>query len=197
MIRKIKGKIKEKSYETIEDIAMKATKWIGSTGSLIFHTIIFAGAFSMYIFGISLDEILLILTTIVSLEAIYLSIFIQMSVNKHDIKLHSVAEDVEDIQEDIGDIQEDVEDIQEDIGDIQEDVDEIQKDVDDIQEDVEDIQEEDEEEDIIEKEEDKRIEKIEDMLGRLIEEIIDLKKDQKQIREIKKDKTKLNKKKSD
>ena len=183
MIRKIKGKIKEKSYETIEDIAMKATKWIGSTGSLIFHTIIFAGAFSMYIFGISLDEILLILTTIVSLEAIYLSIFIQMSVNKHDIKLHSVAEDVEDIQEDIGDIQEDV--------------DEIQKDVDDIQEDVEDIQEEDEEEDIIEKEEDKRIEKIEDMLGRLIEEIIDLKKDQKQIREIKKDKTKLNKKKSD
>jgi uncharacterized protein YoxC len=203
MIREIRKKISEKSHEAVEDIAIKATKWIGSTGSLIFHTIIFIGAFMMYFWGIPLDNILLVLTTIVSLEAIYLSIFIQMSVNRQDKKLHAVAEDVEDIQEgvediqedvdeiqkDVDDIQEDVEEIQKDVDDIQEDVEEIQKDVDDIQEDVEEIQEEDEEEEKIEKEEDDRINRIENMLGKLIEEILDLKKQQKQIKEIK-DKTK-------
>jgi peptidoglycan hydrolase CwlO-like protein len=71
------------------------------------------------IFGISSEDVLLILTTVVSLEAIYLSIFIQMTVNQH-------AEELEEVSEDIGEIQEDV--------------DEIQKDVDEIQEDVEDIQ---------------------------------------------------------
>jgi uncharacterized membrane protein len=189
MIREIRKKISEKSHEAVEDIAIKATKWIGSTGSLIFHTIIFIGAFMMYFWGIPLDNILLVLTTIVSLEAIYLSIFIQMSVNRQDKKLHAVAEDVEDIQEGVEDIQEDVDEIQKDVDDIQEDVEEIQKDVDDIQEDVEEIQEEDEEEEKIEKEEDDRINRIENMLGKLIEEILDLKKQQKQIKEIK-DKTK-------
>ena len=41
---------------------------------------------------------MLILTTIVSLEAIYLSIFIQMSVNHHSYRLDEVSEDIEDIQ---------------------------------------------------------------------------------------------------
>lgn len=50
---------------------------------------------------------LLILTTIVSLEAIYLSIFIQMSINKNN-------EVIEIIQEDVGEIQEDIDEIQDD-----------------------------------------------------------------------------------
>ncbi len=81
------------------------------------------------------EQMLLLLTTIVSLEAIYLSIFIQMSIN-------FAAEDIEEIQEDVEDIQEDVEEIQEDVEDIQEDVDEMSEDVEEMQEDVEEMTEE-------------------------------------------------------
>src|SRR5690606_11836255 len=88
---------------------------------------------------ISFDEMLLTLTTIVSLEAIYLAIFIQMSVNKN-------SKDIEEIQEDVEEIQEDIEEMQEDVEEIQEDVEEIQEDVEEIQEDVEELQEELEEE---------------------------------------------------
>lgn len=65
--------------------------------------------------GISSEDVLLILTTVVSLEAIYLSIFIQMTVNQHAAELEEVSEDIEEIQKDVDEIQEDVEDIQEEI----------------------------------------------------------------------------------
>jgi peptidoglycan hydrolase CwlO-like protein len=61
---------------------------------------------------------LLVLTTVVSLEAIYLSIFIQMSVNKTTQHIEFIQEDVNEIQEDIDEIQEDIDEIQEDIEDI-------------------------------------------------------------------------------
>jgi len=158
-------KMKNKTGDTIERISIKATRWVGSTNSLLIHTALFVTAFALYFYGIALEDILLVLTTIVSLEAIYLSIFIQMSVNRQARRLHAVARDV-------GEIQEDVDEIQKDVDEIQEDVDEIQKDVDDIQEDVEDIQEEDEEE----KKDDEMMTRIEDTLGKLIEEVMDLKK---------------------
>ena len=119
----------------LERSAEKATKWIGSTTSLIVHTILFTIAFVLPFFGIGFDRVLLVLTTVVSLEAIYLSIFIQMSVNKN-------TQDIEVIQEDVEEIQEDVDEIQKDVDEIQEDVDEIQEDVDEIQEDIEEIEEE-------------------------------------------------------
>lgn len=125
----------------LERASMHATRWIGSTGSLILHTILFAVAFVLPLLGVGIDRVLLVLTTIVSLEAIYLSIFIQITVNRQDRQLKEVSEDVEEIQEDVEEMQEDVEEIQHDIDEIQEDVDEIQEDVEDIQE------EEDEEED--------------------------------------------------
>ena len=109
--------------------ADNATKWIGSTGSLITHTILFAGCFLLIAFGINFERVMLVLTTIVSLEAIYLAIFIQMTVNKNTADIEDIAEDVEDIQEDVDEIQEDVDEIQEDIDEIQEDVEEIQEDV--------------------------------------------------------------------
>lgn len=119
-----------------EDVFEKLTTWVGSSSSFALHTVAFIAAFAVGIFGIAdWTIILLVLTTIVSLEAIYLSIFIQMTVNRHAAELAEVSEDVEDIQEDI-------EEISEDIDEIQEDVDEIQEDVDDIQEDVEEINEE-------------------------------------------------------
>ncbi len=98
-----------------EDFSKKLTRWIGSPQSIIIHTFFFVGIFALRIFGFSSSDVLLILTTIVSLEAIYLSIFIQMTVNKHAEELEEVSEDIEEIQEDVDEIQEDVEEIQEDI----------------------------------------------------------------------------------
>ena len=113
----------------LERIALKATKWVGSTQSLIVHTLLFVIAFILVIAGIPLDRVLLVLTTLVSLEAIYLSIFIQMSVNRSEVRLDEVSEDIEEIQEDVDEIQKDVDEIQEDVDGIQEDVGEIQEDI--------------------------------------------------------------------
>ncbi len=131
----------------LEQLALSVTRGVGSIWSVIIHTLLFAGAFTLVLLGAELERVLLVLTTIVSLEAIYLSIFIQMSVNHQARALASVekeideiAEDVEEIAEDVGEIAEDVEDIQEAHEEIQEDIEEIQKDVDEIQGDVEEIQ---------------------------------------------------------
>jgi uncharacterized membrane protein len=167
--------LKKKSLDSIEKIALRATRSIGSTESLIVHTILFVGSFVLYFFGIPFEEILLVVTTIVSLEAIYLSIFIQMSVNRQARRLHAVARDVDEIAED-------VEEIQKDVDEIQEDVEDIQKDVDEIQEDVEDIQEDDEEEEKEEKKDEEILARIEDTMGKLIEEVIELKKQQEEHR---------------
>lgn len=99
----------------------KLTSWTGSISSLIVHTIIFASSAVLGIFQFATwDKILLVVTTLVSLEAIYLAIFIQMTVNEHSKELDQVTEDVEDIQEDIEEISEDVEDIQEDVEEMSE-----------------------------------------------------------------------------
>ncbi|MBP6888132.1 MAG: DUF1003 domain-containing protein [Candidatus Pacebacteria bacterium] len=160
----------------LETIALSVTKGIGSIWSVLVHTLLFAGAFVLVLLGVELDRVLLILTTVVSLEAIYLSIFIQMSVN-HQAKalatvekeIDEIAEDVEGIAEDVEGIAEDVEDIQETHEEIQEDIEEIQKDVDEIAEDVEEMQED--------------VEEIQEDLGEMHEEaeVIDRKIDQGQL----------------
>lgn len=90
----------------LEKISIKMTEWVGTPWSLIIHTLLFAGIFALRSFGFTRDYILLLLTTAVSLEAIYLSIFIQMSVNKATESLEEVEEDIEDIQEDVDDDEE-------------------------------------------------------------------------------------------
>ena len=144
--------LKNKSEKTLGNVAVRATRWIGSTSSILIHTTLFIIAFALYFFGFDFNKILLVVTTIVSLEAIYLSIFIQMSLNKHAEDLDEVAQDVEEIQED---------------------VDEIQKDVDEIQEDVEDIQEDDAGE---EEKDTMTLSRIEGTLEKLMSEIAELKK---------------------
>ncbi len=139
-------KMKKKQMDIFERMAIISTNWIGSTNSILAHTVFFIVSFSLYFLGINMEKILLIVTTIVSLEAIYLAIFIQMSVNRQMTRLKEVAEDIDEIQED---------------------VDEIQEDIDEIQEDIDDDDEE---------EEDKMLERIENTLGKLIEEVIELKK---------------------
>jgi septal ring factor EnvC (AmiA/AmiB activator) len=109
---------------------------IGSVPSLIIHSLAFAGFFVVALLGIATWEIvLLVLTTIVSLEAIYLAIFIQITVNRHSQSLKEVEEDIDEIQEDVEELGEDLEDIQEDIEEISEDIDEIQEDVEEMTED--------------------------------------------------------------
>lgn len=99
---------------------------VGSATSLGIHTLLFVLCFVSALFHLILwDTMLLVLTTLVSLEAIYLAIFIQMSVNRHTIELAEVSDDVEDIQEDIEEISQDVDEIQKDVGEIQENVEEI------------------------------------------------------------------------
>jgi len=108
-----------------ESFSKKITQWIGSPQSILVHTIFFIVIFSLRFFDVSSSDVLLILTTIVSLEAIYLSIFIQMTVNKHAEELEEVSEDIEEIQKDVDEIQEDVDEIQEDVEEIHEEVEEI------------------------------------------------------------------------
>lgn len=128
-------------YSRLNAAAHRAMDWLGSVPSLIVHTFFFLGAFSLVFFGFPFNDILLVVTTIVSLEAIYMAIFIQMAVNQNSQSLDAVEEDIDEIQKDVDEIQEDVDEIQEDVGEIEKDVDEIQKDVDEIEKDLDVIQE--------------------------------------------------------
>ena len=104
---------RRKGETLLEYMSFRAIRWVGSTESLIFHTTAFVISFAAYFFGADFQTILLVVTTIVSLEAVYLSIFAQMTLNRHSKELEDIQEDMEDIQEDVSEIQEDVEDIQE------------------------------------------------------------------------------------
>lgn len=102
--------------------------WIGSPASLALHTLAFIAFFAVSMFGlVSWSLMFAILTNVVSLEAIYLAIFIQMSVNRQSASLKVVEEDVGDIQEDIEELGENVEDLKEDVEDIQEDIGDIDR----------------------------------------------------------------------
>jgi len=67
-------------------------KWIGSVKSLVLHTFLFVLNFSLHWFGVSTNTIMLILTTAVSIEAIYLAILMQMSLNIQSDKLDKMEE---------------------------------------------------------------------------------------------------------
>lgn len=137
--------IENKPTPRLETIAMSVTRAVGSIWSIGIHTVIFVGAFTLILFGFNVDRVLLVLTTVLSLEAIYLSLFIQLSVNHQAKALASVEKDIDEIAEDVEEMQEDMEGIAEDVEEIAEDVEEINKDIDEIQEDVEEIQEDVEE----------------------------------------------------
>lgn len=145
--------------QRIGKLSNKFIKWIGSPNSLFVHTVFFTAMIFLAFSDIGFDKVMLVLTTIVSLEAIYLSIFIQMTVNKHGEELEEVSEDIDEIQKDVDEIQEDVEEIEKDMGEIQKDVDEIQEDVEEIEEDKSQI----------------IFEKIEKNLQELVREIAELK----------------------
>ncbi len=128
-------------------ITERITRGIGSPVSLAVHTIIFIGFFAVVILGfVDLTTMLLVLTTAVSLEAIYLALLIQMTVNENTKSLREVEEDIDEIQEDVEELGEDLDEIQEDIEEINEDVGEIQEDLEELGEDIEELNEDDAEE---------------------------------------------------
>lgn len=140
----------------IEKTAHAVTQWVGSPQSILLHTLVFAGSFTAVFLGlIEFDRMLLVLTTIVSLEAIYLAIFIQMTINQQALVIEGVEQDIDEIQEDI---------------------DEIQEDVDEIQEDVEEMSEEDKEEEAREAREVKTLEELRAGLQKLMQDVEKLQK---------------------
>lgn len=102
----------KKKISLLDESSQKLTHWIGTPQSILVHTALFVGIFVLIMFGVAFDKILLILTTAVSLEAIYLSIFIQMTVNRTTMSLAGVERDIDDIQEDVEDLGEDVESLE-------------------------------------------------------------------------------------
>lgn len=154
----------------VENAALTITRWVGSPVSVVAHSVIFAVSFGLAFSDlIEFDRMLLILTTIVSLEAIYLAIFIQMTLNY-------TSKTIEEVERDIDEIQEDVEEIAEDVDEIQEDVEEIQEDVDELQEDVEDIEEEGDADERRKAEQKQALAAIQNDLKNLVESISKLQK---------------------
>lgn len=85
----------------------RITSWVGSPPSFVVHTALFIVSFVLPLVHLATwSTMLLVLTTVVSLEAIYLAIFIQMSVNRQARELEEISEDVDEIQEDIEEISE-------------------------------------------------------------------------------------------
>lgn len=146
----------------------KLTFWLGTPTSIVVHTLFFIGVFALSFFGINTEDILLILTTAVSLEAIYLAIFIQMSVNRQIQSIAGVEQNIEEIQEDVEDIQEDVQGLETDVEEISEDVEDITEDLDEISS----------EENVDKKEATavKRLEEIEKQLHQILEKLESTKK---------------------
>jgi DNA repair ATPase RecN len=97
---------------------------VGSTASIIIHTLLFLFFFaSHWIFSWPYDFILLVLTTVVSLEAIYISIFIQRAVNQQSVRLQEVEETLDDVEETLDDVEETLDDVEDSID---EDLDDVQ-----------------------------------------------------------------------
>jgi len=71
---------------------------MGTKSSLFVHTIVFVIAI-LLMFFFDFEKVLLTLTTLLSLEAIYLSLFIQMTVNKQQEHVEDILEDTSELTE--------------------------------------------------------------------------------------------------
>jgi uncharacterized protein YoxC len=134
-------KKKDSKNKQLESLAIKVTEAIGTPLSIIIHSALFAIAFLFYFAGVKFNTILLVLTTIVSLEAIYLSLFIQLSVNKNTQSLEEVEEDIEEIAEDVEGLEGEFDEIQEDVEGLEGNIKKLRENVTEISAGVEDISE--------------------------------------------------------
>lgn len=158
-------------------ITERVSMAVGSPLSLGIHTIIFIGFFGSVLLGYTTFEtMLLLLTTIVSLEAIYLALFIQMGVNANTKSLREVEEDIDEIQEDVEELGEDLDEIQEDIEEITEDMGEIQEDLEELGEDIGELNEEDSEEEKRDKQQAVNLENLTESVRKILDDLEALKK---------------------
>ena len=105
----------------MHELAKKITQWIGTPQSIIVHTIFFVAMLSWFYVDVpNRDHILLVLTTVVSLEAIYQMLFLQLTVNQHGKELTEVKTAMDEVTETVEEMQETVEEVQETVGDIHE-----------------------------------------------------------------------------
>ena len=132
---------KEKVNQKSTEVALSITQWIGTPLSILVHTILFIVSFLFYFFGVPLDSILLIVTTVVSLEAIYLALFIQLTVNENTKSLEEVEEDIDEIQEDVEGLEGEFDEIQEDVEGLEGNIKKLRAGIKDLEEDIEDISE--------------------------------------------------------
>ena len=104
--------LRDRQRIIMEQGSKNVTKWLGSTQSVSVHTILFIVSFILPLVNlVSFDRMLLVLTTILSLEAIYLAIFIQMSLNMSHQNIEIMQEDIVEIQKDVDEIGEGIDEI--------------------------------------------------------------------------------------
>jgi|GEM_PF-424059 len=170
--------IRERQQKMMEKGAESITRWIGSTASVLLHTVLFIVSFSLPYFKVTtFERMLLFLTTIVSLEAIYLSIFIQMSLNMNNQNIEIIQEDIEELSGDIEEISEDIEEISEDIEEISGDIEELGEDLEEIGEDIEEIQK-----DVVEMQED--VEEIQKDVEEIQEDVVEMQEELQEDEEV-------------
>lgn len=96
-----------KNYSPLHQLSFWIIDHMGTVESVVLHTVFFIIALIPAWLGFQTDRIMLILTTVVSLEAIYLTIFLQMTVKHQDkrliSKLSGIQEDVEELTEEEND----------------------------------------------------------------------------------------------
>lgn len=80
--------------QLLDRVSDNITSWMGSTQSILFHSIILVATFGLIPLGFNPDSVLLVMTTILSIEAIFLAIFIQRAVNKQSVRLESAIEKI-------------------------------------------------------------------------------------------------------
>ncbi|MCR4326686.1 MAG: hypothetical protein NUV52_03455 [Candidatus Roizmanbacteria bacterium] len=100
--------MKKRKITILDSLSERVTTALGTPQSIIIHTAFFCSIFLLMFFGWDIGQVLLLLTTLLSVEAIYLALFIQMTVNKASESLEDVEEDIDEIEKDIDTIQEDV-----------------------------------------------------------------------------------------
>lgn len=110
--------------------AKALTQWIGTPQSIILHTVFFTVMLIWCLLDrTNRDHILLVLTTIVSLEAIYQMLFLQLTVNQQGKELTEVKSVMDEVQESVESVQTAVDEVQETVEEVHETVEEVHEEV--------------------------------------------------------------------
>jgi len=116
------------SPNIVDRLSDRITTWVGSTASIVLHTVVFVFALlAHHLFSWPVDSVLLVLTTAVSLEAIYLAIFIQRAVNSQGERLEDVEESIDEVEEALEDVEEALDEVEEGLDDVEEGLDDVEK----------------------------------------------------------------------